>query len=155
MKFKSLVLISIITLLTVSCARETNTQQPVSETEPTTSVAENTGTNTSQTGTFRRAEHETRGNVKVVTENGRRYLQFDSSFKTDNGPDLFVILYRNDSVPDSGIKGKDYVRIARLQKTSGTQRYAIPDNVNLANFQSVAVWCRAFNSTFGYAPLSI
>lgn len=38
--------------------------------------------------------------------------------------------------------------------TSGAQRYALADNVNLADFRSVAVWCRKFNATFGYAPLS-
>ncbi|NEQ63853.1 MAG: DM13 domain-containing protein, partial [Moorea sp. SIO4A1] len=48
---------------------------------------------------------------------------------------------------------QDYVTLARLQKFSGAQRYAIPDDLNLDEFGSVAVWCRRFNITFGYASL--
>lgn len=54
-----------------------------------------------------------------------------------------------------GIKEKDYVSIACSQKTRGTQGYAIPQNVKLADFKSVAIWCCAFNATFGYAKLSL
>ncbi|NJL10535.1 MAG: DM13 domain-containing protein [Calothrix sp. SM1_7_51] len=92
--------------------------------------------------------------VKLVTENGKRYLEFDKNFKTDKGPDLFVILHKNATLPNSGIKEKDYVSIARLQATNGNQRYAIPNNVNLADFRSVAIWCRQFNATFGFATLN-
>jgi hypothetical protein len=88
-----------------------------------------------------------------VTENGKRYLELDEAFKTDNGPDLFVILYRSEKPPIYGIKEKNYVSISRLQKVSGTQRYGIPAGVNLADFGSVAIWCRQFNATFGFAPL--
>jgi len=108
----------------------------------------------SQTAMFQAGEHPTKGNIRVITYQGKRYLEFDKSFKTDNGPDLFVILHRDRTVPIYGIKEKDYKSIARLQKTKGTQRYAIPDNVNLADFKSVAVWCRKFNATFGFATLN-
>lgn len=40
-----------------------------------------------------------------------------------------MILYRSDAPPKYGIKKQDYASIARLQKTSGNQRYAIPNNV--------------------------
>ncbi len=66
---------------------------------------------------------------------------------------MYVILYRTATLPKGGLKEPNYVTLGRLQKVAGTQRYAIPNNVNLANYRSVAVWCRAFNATFGYAPL--
>ncbi len=69
------------------------------------------------------------------------------------GSDLHVILHRDAALPKGGLKKQDYVTLSRLQKVSGTQRYAIPNNVNLANFRTVAVWCRMFNATFGYALL--
>lgn len=152
MKSKYAAVLSIITLLTMSNAQAAFSQQTVSQNQPrniVTQVAAKTGT----TGKFRDGEHPTQGNARIITVRGKRYLEFDKSFKTDNGPDLFVILYRNQTVPVSGIKEKDYTSIARLQKTQGTQRYAIPDNVNLADFKSVAVWCRQFNATFGFATL--
>jgi Electron transfer DM13 len=117
---------------------------------PVTKIA----TQLSQTAMFQAGEHPTQGNVRIITYNGKPYLEFDKSFRTDNGPDLFVILHRDRTVPIYGIKQKDYKSIARLQKTKGTQRYAIPNNVNLADFKSVAVWCRQFNATFGFATLN-
>jgi Electron transfer DM13 len=152
MKFKYAAVLSIITLLNLSNVEAAFSKHTVNQNQSRntiTQVAAKTGT----TGRFRAAEHPTQGNVRIITEKGKHYLEFDKSFKTDNGPDLFVVLYRNQTVPVSGIKEKDYKSIARLQKTQGTQRYAIPDNVNLADFKAIAVWCRQFNATFGYAPL--
>lgn len=86
-----------------------------------------------------------------MTESGQRYLVFDNAFKSDSGPDLFVLLHRD--YPPKQYQSQDYVNLGRLQKTSGQQRYTIPANVNPEDFQSVAIWCRLFNVTFGYAAL--
>lgn len=113
----------------------------------------NGGVNKEKLGAFVAAEHPTQGKARIVNENGRRYVEFDKAFKSEQGPDLYVILYRTATLPKGGLKEQNYVTLGRLQKVAGTQRYAIPNNVNLANYRSVAVWCRAFNATFGYAPL--
>ena len=34
-----------------------------------------------------------------------------------------------------------------------TQRYAIPANINIEDYESVAIWCQEFNVTFGYADI--
>ena len=104
-----------------------------------------------KSGQFVTAEHETQGNAKIVTENGQRYLEFDSAFRSDNGPDLFVLLHREGR--PTNYKNGDFVRLGRLQNTSGKQRYAIPADVSLNEFKSAVIWCRAFNATFGFAPL--
>ena len=104
-------------------------------------------------GTFMKGEHETKGTAKIVTIKGKSYLEFDQAFKSEKGPDLYVILYRQPQVPISGLAAKDYVSLGKLQKVAGPQRYAIPDSVKLADFSSAAVWCRKFNATFGYAAL--
>ncbi|NEU74783.1 DM13 domain-containing protein [Hassallia byssoidea VB512170] len=156
MKFKFLAVLGIAAVLSVSYAKEATSKQvstQMQHTTASTTVAQATQGTATDSGTFKAGEHPTQGTVSVVTDKGKRYLEFDQSFKTDNGPDLYVILHRSDAPPITGIKKKDYASIARLQKTSGAQRYALPDNVNLADFRSVAVWCRKFNATFGYAPL--
>jgi Electron transfer DM13 len=109
--------------------------------------------NSLASGRFISVEKPTQGTFRVVTENRQRYLELDQTFKTNNGPDLYVILHRNDAPPKSGLREQDYVTLGRLQKVSGAQRYAIPANVNLASFRSAAIWCRRFNSTFGYGKL--
>ncbi|NJN29942.1 MAG: DM13 domain-containing protein [Synechococcales cyanobacterium RM1_1_8] len=105
----------------------------------------------SRVGQFVAAEHPTEGMAKIVMENGQRYLEFDSAFRSDDGPDLFVLLHRDRSPSD--YNEENYISLGRLQSTNGTQRYAIPAGVSLQDFQSAVIWCRAFNATFGFAPL--
>ena len=95
--------------------------------------------------------HDAAGGVSIVTEGGQRYLEFDSAFRTDSGPDLFVLLHR-EAVP-TGYAESDYVSVGRLQRIEKTQRYLIPEGVDTADFGSVVIWCRQFNVTFGYATL--
>lgn len=97
-------------------------------------------------------DHATTGTARIVTENGQRYLEFDRQFDTARGPDVKVILYRGSTVPVN-INESDYITLAALKDFSGAQRYAIPNSVNLDDFESVGIWCKKFNVTFGYASL--
>jgi Electron transfer DM13 len=115
---------------------------------------------TLKSGTFVSGEHSTRGGASIITKNGRSFLQLNSAFKTSSqGPDLVVVLHRSGNVigttkaPNYALKGGDYVVLSRLKKFSGAQTYAIPANINLANYRSAAIWCRKFNATFGAASL--
>jgi hypothetical protein len=63
-----------------------------------------------------------------------------------------VILHRSDT-PQT-YDAQEYVNLGRLQNLNGAQRYAIPENVNVDDFRSAAIWCRQFNVGFGYAKLS-
>ncbi|MBD2362871.1 DM13 domain-containing protein [Anabaena minutissima FACHB-250] len=147
MKWKKLVILAIITTVAMGCTREVSSNQVDTQTSTTATSP------SAKAGNFQAGEHPTQGKLTVVTEQGKQYLEFDQNFKTDKGPDLFVILHTSDAPPVSGIKEKDYVTLAPLQKISGNQRYALPNNIKLANYKSVAIWCRKFNATFGYATL--
>ncbi|MBD2100444.1 DM13 domain-containing protein [Leptolyngbya sp. FACHB-261] len=108
------------------------------------------------TGTFAAAEKPTAGTVRIVRQGGHRFLELSSAFRTDTGgPDLHVLLTTADRPPQSysATTSGSYINLGKLQSYSGTQRYPIPDSVNLANFKSVSVWCRMANATFGYALL--
>ncbi|MGB3641348.1 MAG: DM13 domain-containing protein [Rivularia sp. (in: cyanobacteria)] len=152
MKFKYIAVLSIVALLSVGCA---NVESQQSETQPQAeTVAETPAVGAVQSsGAFINAEHPTKGTASIIIENGKKYIQFDNQFKSDNGPDLFVILHKDDKLPNTGIKQADYTTIAALKSTSGTQKYEIPENVDVSNFKSLAIWCRRFNATFGYAVL--
>jgi hypothetical protein len=97
-------------------------------------------------------DHPTNGTASIVSEGGQRYLKFNSAFETAEGPDVQVVLYRGDTVPVN-LQEEDYLTLAPLQSFDGAQRYAIPEGVNLSEFGAVAIWCREFNVTFGYAAL--
>lgn len=103
-------------------------------------------------GNFVNQEKRTTGKAKIVNVNGRRYLEFDKAFRTGNGPDVKIILHKNSSIP-LNIKEGNYITLGRIKSFNGKQRYAIPNNVNLANYKSVGIWCEEFNATFGFASL--
>ena len=45
------------------------------------------------------------------------------------------------------------VNLTQPTSFNGKQCYAIPNNVSLANYKSVGIWCEEFNATFGFASL--
>jgi hypothetical protein len=112
-----------------------------------------------QQGQFVSGEHPTKGSVKLYSKGKEIFLEFNEEFSTDAGPDLFVILHRQPNLiaatqpPVHAINSGDYAVIAPLQNIKGKQVYSVPLNVNLAEYQSVAVWCQQFNATFGSATL--
>jgi hypothetical protein len=164
-----LLILSLATLAIVGCTKEVATQptensanqgiQNVQSTEtpsPTVSASQIEAQTPTvvKSGSFVKGEHVTKGNARIITENGKTFLELDQNFKTDSGPELHVILHRQAKPKIYGITEKDYVSLGRLQKTSGTQRYAIPNNIKIADFASAAIWCRPFNATFGYATFN-
>jgi len=162
MKLKYLLITGVASLLTFGCAREAAVNQPSTDavspaSNPVTTVnsptnsAESSAQKAVKSGTFVAGEKPTQGNARIVTEGGS-YLELDQSFKTDRGPDLFVILHRSDT--PKTYDAQEYVNLGRLQNLNGPQRYAISEDVNVANFRSVAIWCRQFNVGFGYAKLN-
>ena len=116
---------------------------------------------TIKSGNFIAGEHETTGAVRIFTLDSKTYLELDKAFTTSSsGPNLYIILHRSDNVlsttspPAYPLKEGDYVTVAPLQKYNGNQRYLIPANIKLENYQSAVIWCRPFNATFGTAKLS-
>ncbi len=103
-------------------------------------------------GDFVRADKNTEGSFKIVEEEGTRYLELSEDFRTSRGPDLFVLLHRQ-STPESYAE-EDYINLGMMDRFSGSQRFEIPEDVDVEDFQSAVIWCRQFNVTFGYAELS-
>ena len=139
----------------------TSTKSESSQSNQTESVATSTKSDSERTGNFISGEHTTTGVASIVQENGTYFIELDQTFKTSSsGPDLFVILHRSPDIlkitkpPAFGIAEGDFVTIAPLKSFDGKQRYEIPKNIQPDSFKSVLVWCRQYNATFGFAPLS-
>ena len=103
-------------------------------------------------GSFVGVEHPTQGQINIIEEDGIKYLEISSDFQTDRGPALEVILHNS---PTVGLKVQEgeYVSLGKLKAFNGSQRYQLPQDLNLDEYQSVAIWCQEFNATFGYATL--
>ncbi|MEA5536911.1 DM13 domain-containing protein [Crocosphaera sp. XPORK-15E] len=139
-----------------------NNTNPIVESSESTESDESTSEkeSTIKVGSFVSGEHPTEGNVRIISEEAQTFIELDSNFKTSEmGPDLVVILHRSSDVigstnpPAYPLQEGDYVVIAPLNQFSGMQRYVIPEEINLTEYKSVAIWCRKFNATFGAAVI--
>jgi hypothetical protein len=91
--------------------------------------------------------YQTSGTVKVVADKNdatKKFLSFES-FKTSNGPDLYVYL-----AEDKNATG--FVSVVKLDK-SGTFTLSIPSSANLTKQKFVLIWCKQFGVLFGSAKL--
>ncbi|EDX87371.1 hypothetical protein S7335_5080 [Synechococcus sp. PCC 7335] len=141
----------ISTLVALNSNAKTASVNLVQAASSTSQVKSSQPTESVDSAPFVGAGHPTSGAAQVVAIDGQSYLEFDSAFSSDNGPDLFVLLHA-EAVPESYSADK-YVNLGRLQSVAGEQRYAIPEGVDVSAFKSAVIWCRQFNVTFGYATL--
>ena len=87
--------------------------------------------------------HHGSGTVLIVETGQARYLQLAPDFSSTPGPDYHVYIS-----PDTNIDHEDrfvmdrQTELGRLIKGSGASYYKLPDNTD---FQSVTIWCKAFN----------
>ena len=109
-------------------------------------------------GEFISHEHGTAGTVRVLElPDGSRVLRIED-LDTDNGPDLKVWLTDAPVIdgPDGWFVFDDgqYADLGSLKGNKGSQNYAIPADVDLAELTSLTIWCDRFNVSFGAAALT-
>lgn len=75
----------------------------------------------------------------------KQLLRFEEGFQVNNGPDLYVGFGKNGKY----VKGSE---IAKLKGNIGSQNYDITD-IDLRQYDSVWVWCKAFSTPFIKADL--
>ena len=90
--------------------------------------------------------HDAQGIAKVIPiEDGGNVLRLEDLIVT-NGPDLYVYLSTDKSA-------SDFVNLGRLKANIGNQNYQIPEGTDIAKYDTVLIWCRAFSVLFGSADL--
>jgi hypothetical protein len=106
-------------------------------------------------GSFHSVAHETKGTATVHRlADGKRVLRL-TEFATSNGPDVRVyLLAAADASDDETVKQAGFVELGKLKGTIGDQNYDIPDNLDLARYRAVTIWCRRFGVNFATAPLT-
>lgn len=90
--------------------------------------------------------HNGTGTVSVYKIGENYILRFEEGFSVNNGPDLYVGFGKNGSY----IKGSE---ISKLKGNIGAQNYDITDAFFRNEYDSVYVWCKAFNTPFIKADL--
>ena len=107
-------------------------------------------------GMFGPRSHPGEGVAKVLNDGTeQRFLRFEE-FSTDNGPDLNVYLTTADADADAGDFGVSgqFVDLGDLKGNVGEQNYEVPPEVDLAQFDTVVIWCVRFGVAFAAADLA-
>lgn len=95
-----------------------------------------------------------RGDVRVVSRDGRQFVVFSDSFKARSGPDLKVFLSPHSVKAATGRNAtRGAIKLGALKATKGGQEYEIPAGINLADFGSVLVHCEAYSVLWGGADV--
>ena len=85
---------------------------------------------------------------------GQLVLRFED-FKVTNGPDLFVYLSGHPAPRTPGqLTEGGGLQVARLKANTGNQNYDLPDDLDLATFKSVVIYCKQFSTVFSTAELA-
>ena len=93
------------------------------------------------------------GSGKVSVYENAVFLEPD--FEVGPGPDYHVYLVPKETIRASGdVADTMFVDLGQLRAFKGSQRYAIPDGVDLADFPSVVIWCETFSVLISPADLS-
>lgn len=102
-------------------------------------------------GSFRDADafHKGSGSAKVYRQPDGAFLVRLENFMVTNGPALHVYLVRD----RSGDVGSGFVDLGSLKGNKGNQNYDIPEDIDVAQFKSVVIWCKPFGVTFAVAGL--
>ena len=140
-------------------AAAANLERPIDESMPDSpgTAASQTEPQSGLTGQFRDADsfHKGSGRATVydLGADGGQVLRLED-FRVTNGPDLRVLL-ANAPNPEShsDLDDAGYVELGKLKGNVGSQNYAIPASVSLADVQSVVIYCNPFRVVFSVATL--
>lgn len=107
-------------------------------------------------GTFIQANpsdpvHWGKGKVSVY----EKTVFLESDFEVGPGPDFHVYLVPKESIRSSDDLGSAmFIDLGRLRAFVGSQGYTIPNGVNVADYDSVVIWCKSFSVLISPADLS-
>lgn len=93
------------------------------------------------------SDHVTTGGITIVKRDGGVFVELGEDFSLDGAPD---------PVLGFGANG-EYVaatQFSQLNEITGAQSYRLPDGIDLAEFDTVFVWCEKFSVPLGSASLS-
>ena len=145
------------TTTTVATTTTTTTSPPTTTTTtvpPTTTTTAPEGPVLLSTSEWISIGHPGSGTVLVYRQpDGSHVVRFED-LEVSNGPDLLVILSAAPLVDDrAAYSAAEYLSLGDLKGNIGNQNYVVPAEVNLADYQTVAIWCRRFNYTFNAADI--
>lgn len=122
--------------------------EPLTEPVPSGAV-------TVRTGTLRDGDpiHRGSGTARILQlPDGSHAVRLEN-LEVVRGPTLFVylVVHEDPLFPEDVIAG--FRNLGTLKSRFGDQNYPVPDNVDIATYGSIVVWCDTFNVQFAVAAL--
>ena len=90
--------------------------------------------------------HVTTGNVSLEKTDKGIVVVLAENFSFDGAPAPVVGLGKNGEYDDA-------TELGALKSDNGTQRYLIPNSVNISKYNEVYIWCVDFSVSLGVAEL--
>ena len=109
------------------------------------------------TGNFVDADavHKGAGRATLYRLPDERHVMRFEDFRTTNGPDLVVYLAKHPAPAEaSDVTDGGYLSLGKLKGNVGNQNYEIPVDIDVAEYQSVVIWCELFGVLFSPASLT-
>lgn len=105
-------------------------------------------------GRFYSILHPTEGTATIYRMgDGTRVLRF-TSFSTSNGPDVHVYMVAADDAKDAAtVENAGFVDLGVIKGNIGDQNYMLSNDLDLAKYRAVSIWCKRFSVNFGAAAL--
>ncbi len=96
--------------------------------------------------------HYGKGRVTIYEQT----VFLEKDFEVGPGPKFHVYLVPRKMIRrSSDVESTMFVDLGRLRSFKGSQKYSIPNGVDLSNYPSVVVWCAEFGVLISPADLSL
>ena len=107
-----------------------------------------------ESGRFYSILHPTEGTATIYqTGDKTRVIRF-TNFSTSNGPDVHVYMVAADDAKDvATVENAGFVDLGVIKGNIGDQNYTLADDLDLAKYRAVSIWCKRFSVNFGAAAL--
>jgi hypothetical protein len=107
-----------------------------------------------ESGRFYSILHPTEGTATIFRMgDGTRFLRL-TSFRTSNGPDVHVYMVAADDAKDvATVQQAGFIDLGVLKGNIGDQNYMLGNDLDLAKYRAVSIWCKRFSVNFGAAAL--
>jgi len=124
----------------------------VDEAMPT--AQEGSAAQTLESGRFYSILHPTDGIATIYLLGDKtRVLRF-TNFRTSNGPDVHVYMVAADDAKDAAaVENAGFVDLGVIKGNIGDQNYTLANDLDLAKYRAVSIWCKRFSVNFGAAAL--
>ena len=144
MKILPVTVVACAALMAACAPAPTRTAAPA----PTIAASEAANATRTAKGTFvGKSNHITTGGASIGRIGKQWVVILEDDFSFDGAPDPHVALGSNGYRKDASL--------ALLSSNSGKQVYAIPANLDVADFNEIWIWCDKFTVPLGVAKLTL